>query len=197
MAAKEDGPPVLAIFETRGEQRKLLTEIELDSGSGTTVKIKHNSIYIRQDFAHHGIRFTQYQFKRIHREFKKVGLESQDMSLSHYGVSTKELNSPSFKSREMWSGSSTNFLTSRGECWLKMLDLPTSEKLTPDFKDAHARFEMGVRPKHAITGHIRFAQLALVPLSRFNPYTDDLDNFRPSCYFDYKKRLHRFTTPPK
>ena len=191
------GTPVLGIFQLRGEQPKLLAEIELHSSVGATVKIKSNSIYIRQDHAHHGIRFTQYQFKRIDREFKMVGIESQDMSLSHYGVSTKELNSPSFKSREMWSGSSTNFLTSRGECWLKMLDLPTSEKLTPDFKDAHARFEMGVRPKHAITGHIRFAQLALVPLSRFNPYTDDLDNFRPSCYFDYKKRLHRFTTPPK
>ncbi len=197
VAAKEDGPPVLAIFETRGEQRKLLTEIELDSGSGTTVKIKHNSIYIRQDHAHHGIRFTQYQFKRIHREFKMVGLESQDMSLSNYGVSTNELNSPSYKSREMWSGSSTNFLTSRGECWLKMLDLPTSEKLSPELKDAYARFKLGVRPKNAITGEIRFAQIPLVLLSRFDLYGYDLDSRPPSCYFDYKRRLHKITAPPK
>ena len=195
--AKEDGPPVLAIFETRGEQRKLLTEIELGSGEETTVKIQHNSIYIRQDYAHHGIRFTQYQFKHIDREFKMVGIESQDMSLSDYGVPENERESSGYTSREMWSGSSTNVHTYREECWLKMLDLELSEKLSTEFKDAHARFKLGVRPKHAITGKIRFAQKALVPLSSFDLYGYDLDSRPPVCYFDYKRRLHKITTPPK
>jgi hypothetical protein len=195
--ATESDRPVLVIFETHGEERKLLTEIELGGQVGTAVMIKSNSIYIRQDYAHHGIRFTQYQFKRSGGEFKMVGIESQDMSLSGYGVSPKELNSPGYKDKDMWSGTSVNLLTSRGECWLKMLDLPTSDNLPPEYKDAYARFERGVRPKSAVTGEIRFAQEALVPLSSFNPDTYDLDHVRPGCYFDYKKRLHRITTSPK
>lgn len=188
--ATEDTGPVLVIFESRGGQHKLLTEIDLVVDSWATAKIKNNSIYIRQDFAHHGIRFIQYQFRLIGGEFKMVGVESQDMSPSHYNVSTEELNSPGYKSREMWSGTSTNFLTSRGECWLKMLDLPDSGKLPPWFDDAHLRFDRAERPKKALTGEIRFAQKALVPLSSFNPYSDD-SYLGPSCYFDYKKRLHR------
>lgn len=191
--ATEDTRPTLVIFETRGGQHKLLTEIDLVVDPWTTVEIKNNSIYIRQDYAHHGIRFVQYQFRPVGGEFKMVGIESQDMSPSGYSVSTKELNSPDYKDREMWSGTSTNFLTSRGECWLKMLDLPDSGKLPPEFNDAHARFERAERPKKALTGEIRFAQKALVPLSSFNPYSDYLSYIPPSCYFDYRKRLHRTT----
>lgn len=190
--ATEGAGPVLVIFETRGEQHKLLTEIDLVTDSWTTVQIKNNSIYIRQDSAHHGIRFVQYQFRLIGGEFKMVGVESQDMSPSHYKVSTEELNSPGYKSREMWSGTSTNFLTSRGECWLKMLDLSDSGKQPPEFDGALTRFERAERPKNALTGEIRFAQKTLVPLSSFNPYSDYFISYlRPSCYFDYKKRLHR------
>lgn len=192
---REDSRPVVVIFGSRNGQHKLLTEFEI--GDGVSTRVKNNSIYIRLDYAHHGIRFIQYQFKRVDGEFKMIGIESQDMSLSDYGVSEKELDAPGYRSREMWSGTSTNLLASRGECWLKMFDAGDSPENLLQQKQAHNLFEQGARPKNAVTGEIRFPQTKLLLLSKFEPDGVRADYFYPSCYFDYKKRLHKITTPPK
>lgn len=194
---KEDRRPVIVIFESRDGLYKLLTEIDVGDGAVSKVKIKNNSIYIRQDYAHHGIRFIQYQFKRVGDEFKMIGIESQDMSLSDYGVSEEELDAPGYKSQEMWSGASTNLIASRGECWLKMSDAGDSTASLMQQEVAQDQFERGARPKNAVTGEIRFPPTGLLPLSSFDLYAG-LDNFfYPECYFDYKKRLHKITAPPK
>lgn len=192
---KEERRPVIVIFRSRDGQHELLNEIEV--GDGASSRIKNNSIYIRQDYAHHGIRFVQYQFKRVGGEFKMIGIESQDMSLSDYSVSDKERDASGYRSQEMWSGTSTNLLDSRGECWLKMFDEGDSRANLTQQKEKYGLFERGARPKNAVTGEIRFPQKKLLPLSTFNPDSVLIDSFYPSCYFDYKKRLHKITAPPK
>lgn len=193
--SKEDRHPVIVIFGTQEGRHKLLTEFEI--GDGASVRVENNSIYIRQDYAHHGIRFVQYQFKRFGGEFKMIGIESQDMSSSDYGVSEKERNAPGYRSQEMWSGTSTNLLVSRGECWLKMFDMGDSSTKLIQQKEAQNLFERGARPKNAVTGEIRFSQTKLLPLSEFEFDDVRADYVYPSCYFDYNKRLHKITSPPK
>jgi hypothetical protein len=198
---EEDRRPVIVIFGSRDGQHKLLAEFEIVNGgasAGASSRVKNNSIYIRQDYAHHGIRFIQYQFKRVDGEFRMIGIESQDMSLSDYsGVSEKERVASGYNRQAMWSGTSTNLLASRGECWLKMSDLGDSAANLIQRKEEQNLFERGVRPKNAVTGEIRFPQKELLPLSKFEPDGVRVDAFYPSCYFDYKKRLHKITAAPK
>nr|WP_295772189.1 hypothetical protein [Rhodoferax sp.] len=197
---KEDRRPVIVIFGSRDGQHKLIAEFEIGNGgasAGTLPRVKSNSIYIRQDYAHHGIRFVQYQFKRVGGEFRLIGIESQDMSPSDYGVSEKERAAPGYRSQEMWSGTSTNLLTSRCECWLKMFDMGDLPANLNQRKEAQNLFERGARPKNAVTAEIRFPQTRLRPLSQFEPDGVGVDFFYPSCYFDYKKRLHKVTAAPK
>jgi hypothetical protein len=180
---------------SRNGQHKLLAEFE--NGKGASPRVENNSIYIRQDTAHLGNWFVQYQFKRVDGEFKMIGIESQNISQSGYGVSEKELNAPDYTDQEMWSGSSTNLLVSRGECWLKMFDMGESSANLIQQKEARNLFERGARPKNAVTGDIRFPQTKLLPLSKFKLDGVGADYFYPSCYFDYNKRLHKITSPPK
>jgi hypothetical protein len=191
----EDRRPVIVIFGSADGQHELLIEFEI--GDGASSRVENNSIYIRQDYAHHGIRFVQYQFKRVGGEFMMVGVESQDMSLSDYSVSEKERDAPDYRNQEMWSGTSTNFLASQSNCWLKMLDVSDSPENLIQQKEAEHLFERGARPKNAVTGKIRFPKKKLLPLSMFAPDGKLIVSSYPSCYFDYKKRLHKSTTLPK
>lgn len=192
---EQDHHPAIVIFGSRDGQHKLLAEFEI--GVGASSRIENNSIYIRQDYAHHGIRFVQYQFKRVGGEFKMIGIESQDMSQSDYGVSEKERDAPGYRSQEMWSGTSTNLLASRGECWLKAFNIDDSPANLIQQKEAQNLFERGTRPKNAVTGEIRFLKTRLLPLSKFGPDGFRGDYFYPSCYFDHNMRLHKITSPTK
>lgn len=188
----EENHTVFVIFESQADRHKLLADVDIGD-SAIRVKIKNDSIYIRQDYAHHGIRFIQYQFKQIGTEFKMVGIEDQDMSLSDYIVSEKERNASNYRSQEMWSGTSTNFLTSRGECWLNTLELSDSPTNLTERKEAQELFERGARPKNGVIGEIRFSPTKLFPLSKWDG--TPVEFFYPSCYFDYKKHLHKITAP--
>ncbi|HEX7640672.1 MAG TPA: hypothetical protein VF472_00535 [Burkholderiaceae bacterium] len=193
---KEELHPVVVIFSSRDGRHKLLTEFDIENGVSS--KIENNSIYIRQDYAHHGIRFIQYQFKRVGGEFKMIGIESQDMSSSDYGgVSEIEREAPNYRSQEMWSGISTNLLTARSECWLKMFDIDYSQANPNQQDEAQSLFYRGARPKNAVTGEIRFSTTELLPLSKFASHGFRANYFYPSCYFDYHKHLHKITSPPK
>ena len=127
-----------------------------------------------------------------------IGIESQDMSPSDYsGVSEKERDAAGYKSQEMWSGTSTNLLASRAECWLKMFDMGDSPANLIQQEEAQKIFDRGARPKNAVTGEIRFPQTKLLPLSKFELDGVRDEYFYPSCYFDYNKRLYKITAPPK
>ncbi len=194
---EENRRPVIVIFGSRNGQHRLFTEFEIGE-RGASTSVKNNSIYIRQDYAHHGIRFVQYQFKQVDGEFKMIGIESQDMSPGDYrGVSEKARDAPGYRSQEMWSGTSTNLLASRGECWMKMLDSGDSPANVIQLKEAQSLFERGARPKNVVTGEMRFPQLKLLPLSKFELDGVRVDDFYPSCYFDCKKRLHKITAASK
>ena len=196
VSPEEGRHPAVVIFRSRGDGRHtLLAEFEI--GEGVSTRIANNSIYIRQDYAHHGIRFIQYQFRRVGGEFKMIGIESQDISLSeHSGVYEKERDVSGYKSREMWSGTRTNLLTARSECWLKTLNMDDSPANRIQQARAQSLFERGDRPKNPAVGEVRFARTTLLPLSEF-----ELDGrreyFYPTCYFDDNKRLHKITSPPK
>ena len=138
--------PVLVIFGSRGARHTVLVEFEI--GEEVSPRIANNSIYIRQDYAHHGIRFIQYQFRRVGGEFKMVGSESQNMSPREYsGLSEKSQDAPGHKSREVWSGTSVNLLTARSQCWLDTLDIDDSP--TARMRQARAQdlFERGLAQK--------------------------------------------------
>lgn len=188
-----DYNPTIVILVSRNGKYERVAEVNLqqDNINAYTTSIKNNSIFIRNDTAHHGVYSSQYQFKKINDSFYLVGLEYQSMTPSIYSVSEEESNAPDYQEVEIWSGSSVNFFTSIMECWQQTFNVVTDEK-SPDWKEyqsAHARFNKGQRATKGVTRQVSLPKRKLVPLDGFNlyPYDDFYDS--SLCYFDYKNRF--------
>jgi hypothetical protein len=176
----------IIILANRNNANEVIAELDLSfrptaGYTSYTVKFKDNSIFIRGDTGHHGISFSQYQFKEINGVFCLVGVESQSMASSVYSVGKEELNSPEYEEVEMWSGTSINLLTSKAECWLQT---------NPEWELALSSFKSGSRATKGVSRQVSFSKTKLISLNKFNFYEPDAQIPPFTCHFDHKKKFH-------
>ncbi|HTM78833.1 MAG TPA: hypothetical protein VL133_14555 [Devosia sp.] len=188
----DEGAPDFLLLKAMDGAPAQISKMELVGDlQAYRVKIARDSFYLRQETAHHGIFSATYQFKKIHRKFQLVGLETQSMSSCAYSSDFPDAQNEPCASTEMWSGTSVNFLTSKAECWLQTFRLDKDERSRDwkRWKAALKDFDLGIRSGEAIRKTITLSSSALTPLDQF-----DLYNFHApeTCYFDYKGDLHTF-----
>lgn len=177
---------VIFISTLNHKRHEFIAVIDLqgDYAEAYKVKIKNNSIYITHGTAHHGVYFSRYQFKKRGKIFQLVGIESQSITLSGYGVSEQERNKPDYKTLEMWAGESINILTSEAECWLQAY--PIGDK---QGKIASARFAKILPATKGVRKTVRFKPVKSFSLNNFDFYNDNLNNWF-TCYFDHNMKFH-------
>jgi hypothetical protein len=181
----------MVILVDRKGRHQVIRRAELeDSINPYSASIRSNSIFIRYDTVHHGLYFTQYQFRKINDVFYLVGMEWQSIAPSVYGTSQEERDDPNYQEVEMWAGTSVNFLTSKAECWQQNFNLENGEN-SPEWKEwesACSEFDNGRRATKGVKRQIGFPKRKLVSLDEFSFYGESYTPF--TCYFDHKYKFH-------
>jgi hypothetical protein len=160
-----------AIFLLKNKKNSLEEVFKLDIAEyppSYSVMIKNNSFYIRFDTAHHGVHFSQYQFKKIKGQFFLIGIEYQSMAL----VEPTEATAKDLGILESWEGTSLNLLTSKAECWQQTFNLTKGEK-SREWKEwnvALDRHKKGLRSSNAIIRKGSLHRSGLIPLKSFDIY---------------------------
>ena len=150
-------------------------------------EIKNNSIFLMTTYCHHGCYYKQYQFKKISRRFKLVGVELLGTTLfynfagidNYLALCERKVNCDF----GVAYGNSYNYLTSTSICWLDITPVEMTESETkPDRVNQYQ--PRGVQHK------MLFKKTPLKPLDGF-----DTNTYSPpkSCDFDYRKKLHLST----
>ncbi len=174
-----DGPVVL-VFKNTPNRLAIIARIDLqgDHVAGYSVTIKNNSIYLEHWVGHHGWHGTRYQFKQTNHKFKMIGAEHQSQQLGCYAGD----ESPSCSEREVWSGTSYNFLTSSAICWQQTINQRHERKI----KEASRRFGKWFQPKNGANHQMTFRPINLPLLNGFDYFGFSLPK---ACYFDHKNKL--------
>ncbi len=146
-------------------------------------EIKNNSIFLMTTYCHHGCYYKRYQFKKISRRLKLVGVELLGTTLFYNfaGVDNCERNANC--DFGVAYGNSYNYLTSTSICWLDITPLEmTKNEAKPDRINQYQ--PRGVQHK------MLFNKTPLKLLDGF-----DTNTYSPpkSCNFDYRKKLHLST----
>ena len=176
-------PPRIHVLKISGKPIRLIAEVNvIENASSYQFRIKNNSIYIKINTAHHGVYFSQYQFKKMSDVFYLIGVEEQSIIPASF-----TLNSDNYEhSLEIWEGLSVNFLLSKAECWLETFDLGKGEKGREwmQWRAALSKLDKGQRSTNSISRSISFKRENLVPLDGF----DILNiNYPFTCDFDHNK----------
>ena len=182
--------PTIHFLKVNGKSLELIAVIDVyENTSSYQFKINNNSLYIKTNTAHHGVYFSQYQFKKKNDGFYLVGVEAQSISPTTFTLDSDN----SEHSLEMWDGLSVNFLTSKAECWLETFDLESGEKSKAwkQWRAALTKLDKGKRSTNAISRTISFKRVNLEPLDKFDTYNI---NYPFTCYFDHNKRFHGSAT---
>ncbi|MGV8992175.1 MAG: hypothetical protein ACOH1Q_12320 [Thiobacillus sp.] len=182
-----DGPVVL-IFKKTQNRPAIVAQIDLqgDYSRGYSVTIKNDSIYLEHGVAHHGLHDGRYQFRQTNHKFRMIGAERQSWQLGCYAGD----ESPSCNEREVWSGTSYNFLKSSAICWQLTINGHNKKKI----KEASRRYEKWLQPKNGVSHQMTFRSNNLPLLDGFNLLEFSLPN---ACYFDHKNKLQFERYDPK
>jgi hypothetical protein len=192
----DEGAPDFLLLKARDGAPARVSKMELVGDlQAYQVKIARNSFFLREETTHHGIFSVTYQFKKINRKFRLVGLETQSMSSCTYSTDSPDAQNDSCAFMEMWAGTSVNFLTSKADCWLQTFYLDQDERSRDwkRWKAALKDFDLGIRSGKAIHKTVTLPPSTVMPLAQF-----DLYNFHApdTCYFDYKGGLHTSSGVP-
>lgn len=174
-----DGPVVL-IFKKTTNRPAIIAKIDLqgDYAPGYSVTIRKDSIYLEHWVGHHGWHGRRYQFKQTDHKFRMIGAENQSQQLGCYAGD----ESPNCNEREVWSGTSYNFLTSSAICWQETINQRNEGKI----KEASRRSEKWLRPKNGVSHQMTFSPMNLPLLDGFDFFEFSLPT---ACYFDHKNKL--------
>ena len=152
---------------------------KLPSLLGLNVAIKNNSIYVRQDTAHHGVYFSAYQFKLRRGSFQLVGIENQSITPATYAGIMKNL--------ELWEGTSANLSTAKAIVWAQSFDMDNPREYKK-WKLALQRHNKGLPATEGKRETVSIRPIAPVELRQFDPYTFREDFL---CHaFDHNLRFH-------
>jgi len=183
-------PPTIHFLKINGKSLELIAAIDVNENTSSyQFKINNNSLYIKISTAHHGVYFSQYQFKKKNDAFYLIGVEEQSISPTTFTLDSDN----SEHSLEMWDGLSVNFLTSKAECWLETFDLESGEKSRAwkQWRAALTKLDKGKRSTNSISRTITFERVNLESLDKFDTYHI---NYPFTCYFDHNKNFHGSTT---
>jgi hypothetical protein len=187
-----DGEQYLAVI-SRHELGELLTVFKRASTryigvaqtkylpSFSTVAVAKNSIFLETGFCHHGCSDDRYQFKNIDQMLRLVGVESQGDTNSCY---YDEKNAPSdCEKYEVRSGASYNLLASTTICWLETTYVADEQQTRPVPPNVPKSYQpRGIQHRMA---------LQRISLPSLNGFDSNNLSIPKSCYFDFKKRLHK------
>ncbi len=178
---KQEMGQLLTVFRRNSTRYIGVAQAELPDSptSFSTVTIEKNSIFVETSFCHHGCTDARYQFKKIDRLFKLVGVESHGETWCSY---YDEKNAPADCNNSVRFGSSYNLLSSTSICWFE---------IEPEGK-APSKLPKQYQPR-GVQHKMTFSKVDLPLLDGFNP---DKFSLPKSCYFDYKKRVHVYTPTP-
>lgn len=179
-------PPTIHFLKVIGNELKLIAEVEVSENTASyQFNIKNNSLYIKINTAHHGVYFSQYQFKKKNDAFYLIGVEQQSIIPTSFLLNSDN----SEHSLEMWEGLSVNFLVSKAECWLETFDLEKGKKSKAwkEWSVALRKLDKGQRSTNSINRTVTFKHENLVPLNEFDSF--DI-NYPFTCYFDHNKKFY-------
>jgi hypothetical protein len=175
-----NGGPVILVFKKTPNGPTIIATIDLqgDYAAGYSVTIRNDSIYLEHWVGHHGWHGGRYQFKQTDHKFRMIGADRQSQQLGCYAGD----ESPRCSDREVWSGTSYNFLMSSAICWQETIGQRNERKI----KEASRRSEEWLPPKNGVRHQMTFRPINLPLLDGF----DFLDFSLPkTCYFDHKNKL--------